>query len=104
MANHKQASRARPSKNGKLLFRLYIASGQDSSTRALTNLKTICSGYFGRNYRIEVIDILEDPLRAKRDKISVIPTLIKISPEPTWTIVGDLSEDAMVLDAMKGPD
>lgn len=104
MARKNLASKARPSKNGTLMFRLYIAPGQASSMRALANLRSICSGYFGKNCAIQVVDILKDPLRAKRDKIAVIPTLIKLSPEPTWTIVGDLNEEAMVLASMKGPD
>ncbi len=91
------------SKKNKLMFRLYIASGEASSLRALSNLKAICSEYFGRNYKIEVVDTSKNPLRAKRDEIAETPTLIKLFPEPAWTIVGDLSEDAFVLAAMKGP-
>ncbi len=104
MNKKRTASRRRLPKKNKLVFRLYIASGEASSLRALSNLRTICGEYFGRSYQIEVIDTMKDPLRAKRDEIAETPTLIKLFPNPRWRITGDLSEDALVLAAMKGPD
>ncbi len=103
MNKNRLFSSKRSPKKRKLLFRLYISSKEVSSLKALSNLKTICSEYFAGNYQIEVIDTLKNPLRVQRDAIVEIPTLIKLSPEPKWTIVGDLSEDAQVLAAMKGP-
>ncbi len=94
--------RKRSAKKNILIFRLYVHPEQASSLKALENLKMICSEYFGRRCRIEVIDTLKEPSRAQHDKIAEIPTLIKLSPKPSWTIVGDLSEDARVLASMKG--
>ncbi len=102
MKKKRLVSSKRPSKKSKLMFRLYIRPGETSSLKALSNLKTICSEYFGRNYQIQVIDTLKEPLRAQSDEIVETPTLIKLFPKPTWTIVGDLGEDALVLAAMKG--
>ena len=103
MNKKRTVSKRRPSKKNKLMFRLYVAPGEASSSRALSNLRTICSAYFGRNCQIEVIDTLKDPLSAEKDEIAETPTLIKLFPEPTWRVIGDLSEDALVLAAMKRP-
>ncbi len=86
-----------------LTFRLYVTSGDPNSQRALANLRTICSEYFGRDYHLEVIDLSNDPVGAKRDAIAQTPTLIKLSPEPTWVITGDLSDETMTLLAMTTP-
>jgi circadian clock protein KaiB len=86
----------------RLVFRLYVTRRNDASARALANLKNICREHLDHNYEIEVIDMLKQPRRAKRDGVTATPTLIKRSPAPVWTIVGDLSEDAVILAAMKG--
>ncbi|HEX7588386.1 MAG TPA: circadian clock KaiB family protein [Anaerolineae bacterium] len=90
-----------PAQKEKLAFRLYITRGEKASERALANLKTICRDHFVQGYEIEIVDTLKHPLRAEKDGVSQTPTLIKLSPGPAWTIVGDLSEDALILDAMK---
>ena len=84
----------------KLVFRLYITHQAPSSLRAESNLKTICRDYFRNNYELEIVDTVEQPLRAMQDGVIITPTLVKLSPEPSWSIVGDLSEDARVLASM----
>jgi circadian clock protein KaiB len=95
------AAGRQPAQKEKLSFRLYITRGERASERALANLKTICRDHFIRGYEIEVVDARKHPLRAEKDGVSKTPTLIKCSPAPAWTIVGDLSEDALILAAMK---
>jgi circadian clock protein KaiB len=90
------------SRNNILGFRLYISPGGITSERAITNLKTICEKHFRNHYDIEIVDALQDPLRAARDGIEVTPTLVKLSPEPRWKIQGDLSDNALILAAMRG--
>ncbi|MBI4788387.1 MAG: circadian clock protein KaiB [Chloroflexi bacterium] len=84
----------------RLVFRLYITQGAHSSVRAMANLKIICRDYLNGNCQLEIIDTQKDPIRAMQDGIVVTPTLVKLAPEPRWTIVGDLSEDARVLASM----
>jgi circadian clock protein KaiB len=90
--------------NRRLRFRLYISSGGTTSDRAIANLKTICENHFQDDYDIEVVDALQDPLRAAKDGIEVTPTLVKFSPLPVWKIEGDLCDDASILAAMRGDD
>lgn len=94
-----RATNKQRDKNG-LVFRLYITEGADSSRRALANVTFICQEYLQSDYDLEVVDTLQDPLRAMQDGIVMTPTLVKLSPEPSWSIVGDLSEDARVLASM----
>ncbi len=99
-ARRRGSNRTVPSEETKILFRLYIAPGEEVSLRALSNLTSICREHID-NCEIEVVDVLAGARRAKRDGISVTPTLVKVSPPPHWSVVGDLAEDMHILAMMK---
>ena len=89
--------------NGAYVFRLYIAGGSPNSVRALANLYAICRKHFPESHRIEVIDVLQEPLRVLADAILVTPTVVKVSPAPEQQIIGNLSEEEEVLRALGLP-
>lgn len=74
------------------LFRLYVADDTVASLQAQSNLDFICMSYLKGQYEVELVDILNEPLRALSDGIIVTPTLVKVSPLPTRQIVGDLHD------------
>lgn len=78
-------------------LRLYIAGQTRRSLTALANLKRICEEHLAGQYRLEIIDLLEDPKRAQADQILAIPTLVRKLPEPMRKIIGDLSDTERVL-------
>ncbi len=89
--------------NGAYVFRLYLAGGSPNSVRALANLYAICRKHFPESHRIEVIDVLKDPLRALNDAILVTPTVVKVAPAPALQILGNLGEEDEVLRALGLP-
>jgi len=78
-------------------LRLYVAGQTSKSMVALSNLKKLCEEHLQGQYRIEVIDLLENPALAKGDQIFAIPTLVRKLPEPIKKIIGDLSNKERVL-------
>jgi len=88
---------------GAYVFRLYLAGGAPNSVRAFANLYAICQKHFPGSHRIDVIDVLKEPLRALAEAILVTPTVVKISPLPEQQIIGDLSEEEEVLRALGLP-
>jgi len=78
-------------------LRLYIAGRTMKADRAIENLNQICQEHLTGKYRIEVIDLLENPELAKGDEIIAIPTLIRRLPPPLRKIIGDLSQTERVL-------
>lgn len=78
-------------------LRLYIAGHTPKSSAALANLKRICERHVPGQYRIEIIDLMENPRLAQRDQILAIPTLVRRLPEPMRKIIGDLSNTERVL-------
>ena len=72
-------------------LRLYVAGQTPKSLRAFANLKVVCEEHLKGRYRIEVVDLLENPQLARGDQIVAIPTLVRRLPEPVRKIIGDLS-------------
>ena len=78
-------------------LRLYVAGQSPTSVRALANLKVLCEEHLKGRYRIEVIDLLENPEMARGDQIVAVPTLVRRLPLPLRTIIGDLSNSVRLL-------
>lgn len=78
-------------------LRLYVAGKTAKSVTALANLKKYCEEHLKGRYKIEVIDLLEQPQLAEGDQIFAIPTLVRKVPEPIRKIIGDLSNEEKVL-------
>lgn len=78
-------------------LRLYVAGQTPKSLKAFANLKKICEEHLEGRYRIEVIDLMDNPQLAKGDQILAIPTLVRKLPEPVKQIIGDLSNTEKVL-------
>jgi circadian clock protein KaiB len=83
-----------------VVMRLYIANNAPNSVRAVANLAAICQEHLKDNFKLEIIDVLETPLRALADGILVTPSLAKVSPSPAVKIVGNLSDKSSVLHAL----
>jgi circadian clock protein KaiB len=83
-----------------VVLRLYIANNAPNSRRAVANLATICKEHLEDNFKLEIVDVLETPLRALADGILVTPSLTKVSPSPVAKIVGNLSDKGSVLRAL----
>ena len=79
---------------------LYIAGQTPKSILALENITKYSIEYLkgkGKQYTIEVIDLLKSPELAENDQIFAIPTLVRRAPRPLRKIIGDLSDKEKVL-------
>ncbi len=83
--------------DGHYNLRLYVAGQTPKSITALANLKAICEEHLAGRYRIEVIDLLQQPQLAAGDQILAVPTLVRRLPEPLKKIIGNLSDKERVL-------
>lgn len=81
----------------KYLLRLYITGDSAKSQRAIFNLLKLCQDELDNQYQVEIIDVLEEPHKAEKEKILVTPTLIKQLPLPLQRIIGDLSNRENVI-------
>ena len=102
MSATKTKARVRPRKTaarkaGLWKLRLYVAGQTPKSILALANLKVLCEAHLKGRYRIEVIDLMENPHLARGDQIVAVPTLIRKLPRPVRKIIGDLSDSLPIL-------
>jgi len=79
------------------LLKLYVTGRTPRSQQAIDNLDALLKDGSHDHYRLEVIDVLEDPQRAEEHKVLATPTLIKELPPPVRRVIGDLSDRHQVL-------
>ena len=84
---------------------LSVTDRTPRSVTAFANLTAICQNHLAGHYRIEVVDVRDEPERAISDQIVAIPTLVRKSPAPLRTVIGDLSDAQQVLAGLqlRGP-
>ena len=78
-------------------LRLYIAGQASRSLTAFANLRRACEEHLPGRFRIEVIDLLENPALAAGDEIVAVPTVIRKLPVPVRRLIGDFSNTERVL-------
>ena len=76
---------------------LYITGNSNRSQNAIKSIQKICDEKFKDNYKLEVIDVLEHPEIAEKEKVLATPTLIKKVPPPVRRLVGDLSDTNKII-------
>ncbi len=91
------AKSARSDRSDFWQLRLYVAGQTPKSITAFANLRRICETHLAGKYRIEIVDLLENPKLAAGDQILAIPTLVRKLPQPIKKIIGDLSNEVRVL-------
>jgi len=101
--NGKPDSNAAKPVREKYLLRLYVSGITHRSTRAILNLKEICEHHLARRYTLEVIDIYQQPEKAKSEQIIAAPTLIKHLPLPVRRFIGDMSKTERILVGLSVP-
>jgi circadian clock protein KaiB len=79
------------------ILRLYVAGQTPKCNTAFRNLQKICEDQLKGSYKIEVIDLLENPQLSREHQILAIPTLVRKLPVPVRKIIGDLSDTEKVL-------
>jgi len=87
-------------RGAKVVLRLYVAGSTPQSSRAITNIKTICETHLKDRYFLTIMDLYEQNEHAHADHIMVAPTLIRQLPLPERRVFGDLSQTDCVLAAL----
>jgi circadian clock protein KaiB len=92
----KKVTQAEPQEKTYVL-RLYVTGSTPRSARSIFNLRKLCEDRLLGRYKIEVIDIYQQPELARQEQIVAAPTLIKKLPLPLRKLVGELSDQERVL-------
>ncbi len=81
----------------RYVLRLYVAGTTPRSTRAVINIRKICEEHLMGRFRLEVIDIYQQPSLAEGEQIIAVPTLVRKLPLPLRRFIGDMSQIERIL-------
>jgi circadian clock protein KaiB len=81
-------------------FRLFVAGEEPNSLKAKAVLERLGNERLKGRFEIHVVDVFQDYQAAINHKVTIVPTLIIESPPPPKVIVGSLSDEEKVLQAL----
>jgi len=98
----RKKSAAKPGKAGgeKYFLRLFVSGVLQNSVRAIKNVNQICEQYLEGNFKLEIIDVYQQPALAISEQVIVVPVMIIKHPLPEKRIIGDLSDVKKVLEIL----
>ena len=92
-----EMTRRRGNQTRRYLLRLYITGASSRSNRAVLNVKRLCEKHLHGQYTLEVVDIYQQPERAREGQVVASPTLVKHLPLPIRRFIGDMSNQQKIL-------
>lgn len=78
------------------VLKLFVTGQTSRSRQSIQSLNEI-QQRLGKSCQVVIIDVLEHPELAEKNKILATPTLIKELPSPLRRVIGDLSDVDTVL-------
>lgn len=88
-------------KTSDYILKLYITGASPNSGKAISNIKKICDEHLKDGYKLEIIDIYQQPAIASKEEIIALPLLIKSSPLPVKKLIGNMSDTKKVLKGLE---
>ncbi len=100
----KTSGQAKPTRTRKaagadpeFFFQLFVVGTSRKSALAIANVKQVFEEHLKNRYRLEVIDLYQQPHLARGEQILAAPTLVKKIPNPLRRFIGDLSDPQRLL-------
>jgi len=84
-------------------LKLFIAGGRPESARVVARLQGMLQDYDLHASSVRIVDIEQAPQAAKEAQVIGVPALVKEHPFPRKSVIGDLSDAAVVLRALGLP-
>jgi circadian clock protein KaiB len=88
-------------RRGAVELCLFVAGETGPSARARRELERLRVELEDGGSRIEVIDVMERPDVAERERILATPVLIRLAPQPRLSMIGDLSDWKVVAEVLE---
>jgi circadian clock protein KaiB len=75
------------------VWRVYVAGQKGRSRWAVENLKKICEKELPGQYKIEVVDVSENPRAAVENNLTALPAVFRTLPAPVRKFVGNWANE-----------
>ena len=86
------------------LLSMYVTGHTEKTSKTIEQVRQLLGQVLGvgeDEHDLEIINVLKAPQKATEDKVFVTPTLVKVCPQPSRRIIGDLSDSQKVKDALE---
>ncbi len=88
---------ARRQKKSRYRLKLFVAGATPKSAAAIRNVTALCEKHLSNRFKLEVVDVYQQPVLAVNEQVIAAPTLIKSLPLPLRRLIGDMSDEQRVL-------
>lgn len=85
----------------RIVLRLYVAGGAPRSAEAIRNVRRLCAKQLRGRADLAVVDIYQEPWRAREANLVAAPTLIIEQPLPRRCFIGSMTDVARLLTALE---
>lgn len=86
-----------------VFLRLFITGNSARSRSAIQRVQAVVNRLPADHVALEIIDILENPAAADAARILATPSLVRIHPQPSIRVVGDMSDESVLQAVVEGP-
>jgi circadian clock protein KaiB len=93
--------RPAPTSGERYVLWLFVSGDETNSRQARENLARLCERCLDAPCEITIYDVFEAFQLALDNRVLVTPTLIRVSPPPRVTILGNLSDTRKVVAALR---
>ena len=81
----------------KVELSLYVNGMNTTSNLIFAKLIKMCDEQFGDSYKLNLVDLRKEPEAGIKEKIIVLPTLVREYPRPEIRVTGDLTKIKKVM-------
>lgn len=78
-------------------LRLFVSGSTPRSSKAVAQIRALCERHLTGRYDLEVVDLYQEPSRAKDSRVIAAPTLVREEPTPIRRVIGDMSNEEKLL-------
>lgn len=87
----------------EIVLRLYVTGRTQSAARAIETVNALQQA-FGARMRVEIVDVLEDPVSAVNDDVYATPTVFRMKPGPMRRLFGNIASTEMLMAGLQLAD
>ncbi len=87
----------------RLGLTLFVSGASPTSALAERRLRAMCDRHFASGYDLKIVDIYQEPAEVVARGVLAVPTLIKELPLPVRVLIGDFTDEPMVLAVLGRP-
>lgn len=88
----------------EIVLRLYVTGRTQSAARAVAAVTALQQDLGADRVRVEIVDVLEDPVSAVNDDVYATPSIFRLKPGPVRRLFGNIASTEMLMAGLQLAD